>query len=237
MMDRRNWRNWLVTSIAGLSVVILGGCGGGKPVAPTASIETPNMAATSLSVPDVTPVSAPAPLPKKPVVDPIIVVHTSAGDIKVQLFIHQAPQTVDNFLRGYVNRGYYEQTIFHHVDKNSMIAAGGFAPDLQAKPTRAAVVNEAGNGLKNERGTIAMARDPGAAHSATSQFFFNLIDNPALDYVADTSDADYGYCVFGQVVEGLDIVDKIAQTPVMAQGDFPMVPGEPVVIQSIEQVQ
>jgi cyclophilin family peptidyl-prolyl cis-trans isomerase len=218
-------------------LLVLTGCGGGKPSAPTASIETPSAAAAAPSTPAYTPVSAPAPIPKKPVVDPIIVLHTSAGDIKVQLFIHLAPQTVDNFLRGYVNRGYYEQTIFHHVDKNSMIAAGGFALDLQSKPTRAPVVNEASNGLKNERGTIAMARDPSAAHSATSQFFFNLIDNPALDFVADTSDADFGYCVFGKVIEGQEIVDKIAQTPVAAQGDFPMVPSEPVVIQSIEQVQ
>jgi len=234
MMDHRNW---LVASVAGWALVVLSGCGGGKPVAPTASIETPAVAAAAPSVPEVTPVAAPAPIPKKPLVDPIVVFHTSAGDIKVQLSIHLAPQTVDNFLRGYVHRGYYEQTIFHHVDKNSMIAAGGFGVDLQSKPTRAPVVNEAGNELKNERGTIAMARDPGAAHSATSQFFFNLVDNPALDYVGDTSDADYGYCVFGKVIEGLEILDKIAQVPVAEQGDFPMVPSEPILIQSIEQVQ
>jgi cyclophilin family peptidyl-prolyl cis-trans isomerase len=224
---------------AGLLLATVSGCGGGKTPTPTASIEAAptTLAATTSASPAFAPGPAPAPLPKKPLVDPIVVVHTSAGDIKMQLFIQQAPQTVDNFLRGYVNRGYYEQTLFHHVDKGSMIAAGGFTSDLQGKPTRAPVVNEAGNGLKNERGTIAMARDPSAAHSATSQFFLNVVDNAALDFVGDTSDADFGYCVFGKVIEGLEVMDKIAQTPVAAQGDFPMVPTEPVVIQSVEQLQ
>jgi peptidyl-prolyl cis-trans isomerase B (cyclophilin B) len=238
MLDRRIGV-CLLALASGLLLATSSGCGGGKSPAPTASIETAptTLTASATTTPDFAPASTPAPLPKKPLVDPIVVFHTSAGDIKVQLFIHQAPQTVDNFLRGYVHRGYYEQTIFHHVDKAMMIAAGGFTLDLQGKPTRAPVVNEAGNGLKNERGTIAMARDPGAAHSATSQFYFNVADNAALDYVGDTSDADFGYCVFGKVIEGLDVIDKIAQSPVSAQGDFPMVPTEAVMIQSVEQLQ
>jgi cyclophilin family peptidyl-prolyl cis-trans isomerase len=238
MMIRRSGTNWLLIAAAGW-VLSLAGCGGTKPAVPTASMEAPTKVALTSATTDVpfTPGAEPAPIVRRPPVDPIVVVHTSAGDIKVQLFIQQAPQTVDNFLRNYVHRGYYEQTIFHHVDKSMMIAAGGFGPDLQGKPTRTPVVNEASNGLKNERGTIAMARDPSVAHSATSQFFFNLVDNAALDYVADTTDAEFGYCVFGKVLEGLDVIDKIAESPVGPQGDFPAVPTDPILIQSIEQVQ
>jgi peptidyl-prolyl cis-trans isomerase A (cyclophilin A) len=239
MLNRRRGGFWFLLTAAGLCLAMSSGCGGSKAALPAASIETAAAptAAPASNTTDVSYTSEPAPPPKRPLVDPIVVMHTSAGDIKVQLFIHQAPQTVDNFLRNYVARGYYEQTVFHHVDKTMMVAAGGFSPDLQGKPTRAPILNEATNGLKNERGTIAMARDPEAAHSATSQFYFNMLDNASLDFVADTSDAEFGYCVFGKVIEGLDIVDKIAQSPVGPQGDFPAVPETPVLIQSIEQVQ
>src|SRR5687767_8833591 len=155
------------STAVGVGLLLLAtGCGGGKTPAPAASIETTPTAAKSTPTADgiVATSYAPTPrVPKKPAVDPVLVFHTSAGDVKVQLFLQKAPQTVDNFLRNYVNRGYYDQTIFHHVDKNSMIAAGGFAPDLQSKPSRAPVYNEASNGLKNTKGTIAMARDPEVA--------------------------------------------------------------------------
>ena len=238
-MVAKGLAGFVLTAAACLGFAFLAsGCGGSKTPTPAASIEAP-------SSPQATPVAdgivsdrfAPKPVAKKPAVDPILVIHTSAGDVKVQLFVQKAPQTVDNFLRNYVSRGFYEQTIFHHVDKNSMIAAGGFAPNLQAKPNRAPVYNEAGNGLKNTRGTLAMARNPEMAHSATSQFFFNLVDNPGLDFVSDASDAEFGYCVFGQVVEGQDVLDRIAERPVTAQGDFPSVPREAVVIPSIQQIQ
>lgn len=230
---------WSTTVGAGL-LLLATGCGGGKTPAPTASIETTPTAAKSTPTADgivadsFTPKARP---PKKPAVDPILVFHTSAGDVKVQLFLQKAPQTVDNFLRNYVHRGYYDQTIFHHVDKNSMIAAGGFTPDLQSKPSRAPVYNEASNGVKNTKGTLAMARDPEIAHSATSQFFFNLVDNTGLDFVSESTDAEWGYCVFGQVIEGMEVLEKIAGQPTTAQGDFPAVPQEAVVIQSIQQIQ
>lgn len=237
-MTGKGWlATWCLVVIGGAGFT---GCGSGKGT-PSASIEgTPSasespIAQSAQPAPlDVTP---PAPVAKKPQVDPIVVIHTSQGNVKVQLFVHKAPQTVDNFMRNYVNRGFYEQTIFHHVDKNSMLAAGGFTTDLQAKPTRAPVFNESNNGLKNTRGMLAMARDPELAHSATSQFFFNLGDNPGLDFSGDAETGEFGYCVFGKVLEGLDVLDKIAQLPVGPQGDFPAVPTEPVVIQSIQQVQ
>ena len=237
-MVAKSLAGFALTAVVCLGFALLAsGCGGSKTPAPAASIETPSTPqATPVADSMVSPQFAPKPV-KKPAVDPILLINTSAGSIKVQLFIQKAPQTVDNFLRNYVNRGFYEQTIFHHVDKNSMIAAGGFSPDLQAKPNRAPVYNEAANGLKNTRGTLAMARDPEVPHSATSQFFFNLVDNTGLDFVSDTSDAEYGYCVFGEVLEGLDVLDKIAQQPVSAQGDFPSVPTEAVVIQNIQQIQ
>lgn len=240
MVNLRAWTLGWVAAACGLALLAGTGCGGGdNAAAPKASAETPTTPAVAKTTTDasVTPASATTPIVKRPPVDPIIVMHTSAGDIKVQLFIQQAPQTVDNFLRNYVHRGYYDQTIFHHVDKTMMVAAGGFSPDLQAKPTRTPVVNEAATGLKNERGTIAMARDPGVAHSATAQFFFNLVDNPAFDYTGDATDAEFGYCAFGKVIEGLEIVDRIGESAVAPQGDFPAVPSQPIVIQSIDQVQ
>ncbi|WP_254509707.1 peptidylprolyl isomerase [Anatilimnocola floriformis] len=238
-MVAKSLAGFALTAVVCLGFALLAsGCGGSKTPAPAASIETtPTSHGTPVADSIVSDSFATKPVVKKPAVDPILLINTSAGSVKVQLFQQKAPQTVDNFLRNYVNRGYYEQTIFHHVDKNSMIAAGGFTPDLQAKPNRAAVYNEAANGLKNTRGTLAMARDPAIAHSATSQFFFNIVDNTGLDFVSDASDAEYGYCVFGQVLEGLDVLDKIAAQPVTAQGDFPSVPTEAVVIQNIQQVQ
>lgn len=219
-------------------VILATGCGGNSASPPAASIEgSPSVNDSPIAQSTLASSTAPAPMEKKPQVDPIVIIRTSQGDLKVQLFVQKAPQTVDNFLRNYVNRGYYEQTIIHHVDKNSMVAAGGFTPDLQAKENRAPVFNESSNGLKNTRGTLAMARDPELAHSATSQFFFNLVDNSGLDFVGEGDDGEFGYCVFGQVLEGIDVLDKIAQVPVAPQGDFPAVPTEPVIIQNIQQVQ
>jgi len=176
------------------------------------------------------------PTPKK-AVDPIVVLHTSAGDIKVRLFAEKAPQTVDNFLNNYARRGFYDETIFHHIEPGMMLIGGGFTADLQPKETRAAIYNESRNGLTNKKGTVAMIHDPEAAHSATSQFFINLVDNPAFDFQAGEAEDAFGYCVFGEVVEGLEIVDQIAATPTAAQGDFPAVPTRTVMIEKVEQVR
>ena len=153
---------------------------------------------------------------------------TSLGDIVLELYPDRAPRTVANFLR-YVDEGFYAGTVFHRVVPGFVIQGGGFTAGFQRKPTRGPVLNEADNGLKNERGTVAMARtfEP---HSATSQFFINLKDNGFLDHRGKTPDA-WGYCVFGRVVEGMDVVDRIAATPTGPGGPFPKdVPQTPVVI-------
>ena len=152
---------------------------------------------------------------------------TSFGDIVIQLNAAAAPKTVANFI-GYVNSGFYDGTIFHRVKQNFMIQGGGFTPDMAQKPTNAPVPNEAGNGLKNLRGTIAMART-GEPHSATAQFFINTVDNDFLNYRSSTTEG-FGYCVFGKVVSGIEVVDSIAKSPTTSKGMHDDVPVEPVVI-------
>jgi peptidyl-prolyl cis-trans isomerase A (cyclophilin A)/peptidyl-prolyl cis-trans isomerase B (cyclophilin B) len=176
-----------------------------------------------------------ASLPKP--IDPMIVLHTSQGDVTLKLFQEKAPRTVENFLRGYAERGYYEQTIFHHVEPGQMIIAGGYTSDLQRKPARAPIYNESKNGLTNRRGTIAMIRDADAPHSATSEFFINLADNPDFDFKAMDDDDVPGYCVFGEVVQGMDVIDRIAQLPTASLGDFAKVPSPPVTIARVERLQ
>ncbi|MCK4914365.1 MAG: peptidyl-prolyl cis-trans isomerase [Planctomycetes bacterium] len=156
---------------------------------------------------------------------------TNMGDIIIELNEKLAPVTVENFLI-YVEEGFYDETIFHRVIANFMIQGGGFAVDMVRKQTHSAIVNEAENGLKNERGTIAMARtnDP---DSATSQFFINHKNNSNLDY---TSSRNPGYAVFGKVVEGMDVVDKIASVKTTVRRGMRDVPAELVVIKSAKIV-
>ena len=156
--------------------------------------------------------------------NPVVVISTSLGDITVQLDPVKAPLTVENFLT-YVKAGHYDGTIFHRVIKGFMIQGGGMTPDMKEKPTRPPIKNEAANGLKNERGTITMART-NQVDSATSQFFINTgTNNGFLDHKV----RDYGYAVFGKVVSGMDVVDKIEGVKTQP-GD---VPAEPVIIKSI----
>lgn len=160
---------------------------------------------------------------------PSVEMQTSLGTIVIELNSEKAPITVKNFLQ-YANDGFYNGTVFHRVIDGFMIQGGGFTKDMGEKPTGAQIQNEAKNGLKNQRGTIAMARrsDP---HSATAQFFINHKDNPALDY---PSQDGWGYAVFGKVTQGLDVVDKIAKVPTGSRGMFQDVPLEPVIIQSVK---
>lgn len=146
-----------------------------------------------------------------------VTVETSAGIFCIELLNEAAPQTVDNFLR-YVDEGHYTSTIFHRVIANFMVQGGGYDTDYQRKPTAAPVRNEADNGEKNVRGTVAMARtsDP---HSATAQFFVNVTDNAFLDHQAKDA-RGWGYCVFGRVTSGMDTVDAIRQLPTGAVGPF-----------------
>jgi len=155
--------------------------------------------------------------------NPVVIIKTSKGDIKVELDKENAPISTDNFL-AYVEDGYYDGTIFHRVINNFMVQGGGFTADGQQKPTKAPIKNEADNGLKNDRGTIAMARTA-VVDSATSQFYINLVDNDFLN----NGIRDFGYAVFGKVVDGMDVVDAIAAVPT-GPGD---VPNETIVIESV----
>jgi cyclophilin family peptidyl-prolyl cis-trans isomerase len=224
-------------TLVGLILVSwLAGCGGSS--IPPASIANGTAQPASASGPSITPASLP-PVQRPPVkaVDPIVLIHTSAGDIQVQLFAEKAPATVDNFLTNYVREGFYNETVFHHIEEGSMLIGGGYTADLQPKPARTAIFNESRNGLSNRRGMVAMIRDPESPHSATTQFFINLGDNPALDYKTTENDEIFGYCVFGEVIAGMDVVDRIAKSPVAAEGDFQRVPSPKVSIKSIERTR
>ena len=165
---------------------------------------------------------------------PMVLIETSSGDILVELFPDEAPATVENFLR-YVDEGFYANTIFHRVIKDFMIQGGGLTMRMEEKKTNPPVKNEADNGLKNLRGSLSMARtaDP---HSAAAQFFINTVDNPELDFTAPTT-GEFGYCVFGQVVEGLDVVDKIAKARVKASGEHEALPVDSVVISCVSRFE
>ena len=162
-----------------------------------------------------------------PASDPAVKLETSLGDIVVRLDARKAPITTANFIQ-YVKSGHYDGTIFHRVIRNFMIQGGGLGARMDEKATREAVENEADNGLKNERGAVAMARtrDP---HSATAQFFINLVDNDFLDHSRPDLDG-WGYCVFGKVTEGMDVVDKIAKVKTKSMGMHENVPVDMVLI-------
>jgi len=163
---------------------------------------------------------------------PSVVIHTSKGPITAELFSDQAPKSVENFLE-YARSGHYEGTLFHRVIGNFMIQGGGFDRDMNQKPTREPVENEADNGLSNARGTLAMART-NMPHSATAQFFINVTDNPALDHRGKQSGRTWGYAVFGRVTEGMDVVDEIRRVETQTLGPMQDVPVEPVVIERVE---
>ena len=167
----------------------------------------------------------------------MLVISTSKGDIKVELFEDDAPVTVANFLQ-YVDDGHYDGTIFHRVIENFMVQGGGFTKEfynggMMPKETREPIKNEADNGRENTRGTLAMART-NVVDSATSQFFINVTDNAFLNFQAPTPQA-YGYCVFGEVVEGMDVVDAIRAVDTGNVGHHGDVPDEPVMINSIKR--
>src|SRR5258708_31520255 len=163
--------------------------------------------------------------------NPRVEFKTGMGAFTLELYPDKAPKTVANFLQ-YAKSGFYDGTIFHRVIDGFMIQGGGFQPDMRQKPTQGTIKNEASNGLKNENGTIAMARTPDP-HSATSQFFINLKDNGFLNHTAPSSQG-WGYCVFGKVVEGRDIVDKIKRVETGSRGGHADVPVEDVVIEKAE---
>ncbi|OJW97898.1 peptidylprolyl isomerase [Thiobacillus sp. 65-1402] len=161
----------------------------------------------------------------------MVKLHTNHGIITLELDAEKAPKTVENFLQ-YVRDGFFDGTIFHRVIDGFMIQGGGFEPGMTQKPTRAAIENEAANGLKNETYTIAMARTPDP-NSATAQFFINVANNSFLNFTAPTPQG-YGYAVFGKVVEGMDVVDKIRKVKTGSRAGHQDVPLEDVVISQAE---
>ncbi|MGH8660246.1 MAG: peptidylprolyl isomerase [Burkholderiales bacterium] len=164
--------------------------------------------------------------------NPQVEMKTSMGTVVIELYRDKAPLTVDNFLQ-YVNDRHYDGTVFHRVIPGFMIQGGGHRPDFSEKPTRKPVRNEAANGLRNEPGTIAMARLP-APHSATAQFFINVADNEPLNFRFPT-DEGYGYCVFGKVVKGMNVVNRIAEVPTgPGTAGHRNVPVKPIVIESVK---
>lgn len=175
-----------------------------------------------------TPLLAPAPKESKNVQ---IIIDTSMGFITAELYPDKAPATVSNML-AYIEEKFYDATVFHRVVDGFMIQGGGFTRDMIQKKTNAPIKNEADNGLRNERGTLAMARTM-IVDSATSQFFINVIDNGGHLNFKSKTDSGYGYCVFGKVIEGMDVVDKIAKTPTGFSGRHQNVPTEPVLINSV----
>ncbi|MCE9615193.1 MAG: peptidylprolyl isomerase [Lentisphaerae bacterium] len=165
-----------------------------------------------------------------PAAKPVVVIETSQGTIKAELWPDKAPATVASFL-GYAGDHFYDGTIFHRVINNFMIQGGGFTASMNQKPTKAPVRNEARTDTPNARGTLAMARTA-VVDSATSQFFINLVDNGFLNHQSE-SPQGFGYCVFGKVTDGMDVVDKIAKVQTGTVSGFQDVPREAVVIKSI----
>lgn len=158
--------------------------------------------------------------------NPMVNMSTSLGDVTIELYPDQAPETVENFLQ-YTGNGFYDGTIFHRVIPGFVLQGGGFTPELDRKTTREPIRNESDNGLKNLRGTLSMARLPDP-HSATSQFFVNLADNPHLDHQGGSQ---WGYAVFGRIVDGMDVIDAIAGVKTTTTAGHRDVPAEPVIIE------
>jgi len=206
MSSRNRWWSLALVCCGGLM-----GCGKSEEAAaPVAQNETAPAAEAHLTgrYPGLETAEASYPASLRP----IVVLKTSAGDIRIRLEPEKAPTTVENFL-AYVESGHYEGTIFHEVSDGYMILGGGFTRDMQPKRAGAPIRNEAHNGLLNKRGSVAMARQSDVIDSSTCQFFINLSDNEHLDH-KNRTDAEYGYCVFGEVIEGMEVAEQIGKTPV-----------------------
>jgi len=234
-------KHW--TSIAVLSAIlgwipgvqgrIIAGEGPAEPAA-AALRAGEALSAGPAAVPQATRPAAAPPLQAPPLTpapgNPVAVISTSLGDITIELFNDRAPVSVENFLQ-YANEGFFSDTIFHRVKPGFMIQGGGLTPTLTEKPTRGPIQNEATNGFRNARGTVAMARKA-QLRSATSQFYINVADNRALDHTGFSPD-DFGYAVFGRVLSGMDVADRIAAVPTKTAGGMEDVPVEPVIIKSV----
>lgn len=230
--------------VALATMVVLFGCG--SPVPPETEVKEPVLEPVEKVVeepepekvaklePPVAPTpSAPKPKFKVKDIRSMVIMETSKGNIKIELDSEKAPATVKNFLQ-YVDDGFYDGTIFHRVIKDFMIQGGGFSPSMSEKTARGTIKNESSNGLKNERGTIAMARRPDP-HSASAQFFINHATSAFLD--KHQAQDGWGYCVFGKVTEGMDVVDEIAAVRTTSKGGHSDVPEIAVVIKSAARAE
>lgn len=219
---------WRLRTVLGLALLLpLAGCGSGE-----------SGEAVTTSIPGGEGEATPAVSGQKAPVEratPTVRIETTKGAFTVELDPEHAPLSVENFL-SYVQGGHYDQTIFHQVVDGYIALAGGFNTDYSEKPAQTPIRNEAHNGLANKRGTIAMARQFDVIDSSTSQFFVNLGDNTALDHKSRTVE-EYGYCVFGHVTDGLDVVEKIAKAPVHDLDGFEMTPRQAVVIKTVRRLR
>jgi len=219
----------LFSVLAGYFLVVMAGCDTSETPnrSVTASIESDSVAAVDGGVLEGVR-TATLQDPNFPTIQFV----TSAGVVVVELDMEKAPITAKNFL-WYIDNGHYDGTIFHQVIPDYMVLGGGYTKSYVEKPTQFWIRNEAYNGLKNLRGTIAMARRLEEADSSTCQFFFNLVDNPHLDHKSRQSAEQYGYCVFGRVIEGLEVVDRIGRVSITDKDSFKSTPQQPVVIEQV----
>lgn len=212
--------------LVGMAAACLSGCGSPEVTEQAASPGGNLPEGVNAPAAGNTPAEAPAPAGQTVPV----VIETSMGTIELELYPDKAPVTVENFVI-YAKKGHYDGTIFHRVIPGFMIQGGGFTADLKEKPTGSPIKNEGGNGLKNDRGTVAMARTPDP-DSATAQFFINVVDNAGLN--RDQSPDGAGYAVFGKVTKGMDVVDKIVAVPTGSKNGMDDVPVDPVTIRSVK---
>lgn len=229
----------IVTCFSMVMLLAAAGCGGGGEDSPAtpAAIGGPDGGKATTAADSSPSFPQPAGRPTTDPLHPVVEIETSLGNITVQLDAERAPLTVDNFL-SYVDSGHYQGTIFHQVIKDypKVVLCGAFTQDLAEKKALTSVRNEADNGLKNQRATIAMARQADAIDSATCHFFLNLDDNEVLDHQDRTLEG-YGYCVFGKVTDGMDVVDKIGGSEVRDTGEFEQIPVRTVMIKSIRRLR
>ncbi len=242
--------HFVAASLSMAALLFLAGCGG-KEAAATASTEETATDVTAASPASESTITARSTVAQAsyesqpsiygnadatPITNPVVILHTSAGDIQIELFMEQAPQSVGNFLDNYVRQGAYENTIFHYVDPKGFILGGGYSAELVHVPTRGSINNESSNGISHERGTVAMSHEPNEPNSGTCEFFINAVENTGLNYQGTAPD-QRGYCVFGRVTQGMEIVDQIAAAAVEPKEGFDNLPAEAIVIQSVEEVK